>query len=140
MSTVPNQTIVPPIVPGQSPGNNQVNLDQMRTGLSNILAPGMLGNNVANPMTDIIAKSGNAGLGYQNAIANSRMEDIALQAQMQQLQQAEQQYALQQQQPGMVDYLSTGLSGLGTLEGMGVFGPTKSNLPYTPFTPQSGGQ
>ena len=110
MIDVPNQTIVPPIQVGKAPGSTQVNLGQMQSNLSNVLQPGMLGNNVANPMTDIINAGGNAGLGYQNAIANSRMQDIALQAQEQALQQAEQQWKYQQQQPGLLDYLGLGVA------------------------------
>ena len=103
---------------GQAPGNNQVNLSQMRSGLNTVLKPGMLGNNVANPMSDVIARGGDAQLGFQNAIANSRMQDLGLQSKMQQLQQQEKQYEMNQQKPGISDFLGLGFSGLGAIKGL----------------------
>lgn len=98
------------ITVGKAPGNTQVDLAQMRGGLNSVLAPGMLGNTRINPMSSVIAAGGDAGMQYQNAIANQRMQQMGLQAKEQALQQAMQQYEMQQQKPGLTDILGTGLS------------------------------
>ena len=94
---------------GQAPGQNQVNLGAMQGNLANLLGSGNLGNNTANPMTSIIADKGQSQLGYQNAIANSRMADTGLKSEEQALQQAQQAWETQQQQPGIMDYLALAL-------------------------------
>ena len=110
---------------GQGPGSNQVNLAQMRANANSVMAPGMLGNKVNNPMSDVIATGGDAGLGYQNAIANSRMMNLALQAKQQALQQEMQKYEQNQQKPGLLDFLGLGISGLGAAKGAGLFNGTQ---------------
>jgi hypothetical protein len=106
------------ITPGQAPGNNQVNLGNIQTGLKNTLAPGMLGNNIQNPMDQIIQAGGQSQMGIQNAMANSRMQDMILQAKMQELQQQKEQYEQNQQQPGILDFLGLGASGAGLLSSL----------------------
>jgi hypothetical protein len=95
---------------GQAPGQNQVNLGAMTGNLQNLLQSGDLGNNTPNPMTDIISNGGQSQLGYQNAMANSRMANTGLQSLQDQLAQEEQDWKQQQQQPGLLDFLGLGAS------------------------------
>lgn len=102
---------------GQAPGNNQINLGAMQGNLMNLLQSGNLGNNTPNPLTDIIANKGQSQLGFQNAMANARMANAGLSSQEQALKEAEQAYQNQQQQPGLTDFIGTGLSGANAVMG-----------------------
>lgn len=136
MVSVPTQNIVPPITVGKAPSPEQVNLGQMQSNLAGVLAPGMLGNDTVNPMTAILDQSGEAGIGYQNAIANSRMQETALQAQQQALGQAEQLWEQQQEQPGLLDFLALGAAGGSALAKSGLLNGLNysSNQPINPLT------
>lgn len=105
------------ITPGQTPGNNQVDLGKMTGNLNTVLRPGMLGNNVDNPMSAINDIAGQSKMGLMTAMANSRMQDMGLQQKLQQLQQQEKQYEMDQQKPGVTDFLGTLLSGYGAIKG-----------------------
>lgn len=109
---------VPPVIPGQAPGNNQVNLGALQGNVNGLVQAGSLGNQAVNPMTGVIAAGGKDALGYQNGIANSRLQDLQLQQQMQALQQMEQQYEQAQKQPGALDFLGLGISGANAITGL----------------------
>jgi len=106
------------ITPGQAPGPFQLNLGAMQSNLSNTLNPGMLGNKSINPMDAVLQAGNQSKLGLQNSIANSRMQNIDLQGKEQALQQQEEQYKQDQQQPGLTDILGLLGSGIGAIKGI----------------------
>jgi hypothetical protein len=92
---------------GKAPSATQVDLAPGRNAMNALFGQVALGNNRVNPMAGVLKNAGDASLGYQNAIANSRMASLGLKGQEDALAQAEKDYQYQQQQPGLTDILGS---------------------------------
>lgn len=101
---------------GKAPANTKVDLANFSDPLNAVLGAGQLRGGPVN--AGIAPQLGASQMGYQNAIANSRMQSMGLEQKMQELQQLMKDDQFKDQQPGLLDFLGLGVSGLGMVKGI----------------------